>query len=73
MLQDIFLAGSINISINLCGSDGAVSQKLLDTADIDLLIHKKGGKGMPEHMRCDMKRNPGIGSNSADHIAHGLL
>ena len=60
------------MGVDLGGQDGAVSQEILDLADIRPVCHKLGGHRMAQHMRGEMGGYPGRPCAFPEHEADGL-
>src|SRR5699024_1517348 len=71
--QNLRLLSCCNMNVYLCGANGAVSENLLDQADIHPLFDQICGKGMPEHMRGDLPVYPGTPCISVQHSPYGLF
>ncbi len=71
--QNILLLGHRHMRINFRHVDGAVSQHLLNIADIHVRIQQTGRKGVAEHMRRDVLLDGGQRSIFVDHSAHRLI
>lgn len=73
MHQNIFLLGVGDVGVDFCCADGAVSQHLLDVADIHILLQQECGKGMAKHVGRDVLAEAGKAGIAADHKADGLV
>jgi hypothetical protein len=71
--QHLAMATIMDGGIDLGGSDGAMSQKMLDIADIDTLLEEKGRHRMAEHVRGKVESKPGPVGVVTEHRADGLL
>ena len=60
-------------TINFCCANGAMPQHSLNIPDIHILLQKQGGKGMAEHMWCQMLLNPGKFGITCNHKTDGLI
>lgn len=61
------------MGIYLGNSDRAMSQHFLNIPDIHIRLQKACGKGMAEHMGCDMQFNGGKFGVFIDHSSDGLV
>ena len=73
MNQNILLFGTRHMRINFRSAYGAVSKHSLYIPDINVLLQKEGGEGMPEHMGSDMLANSGKLNVAVNHKAHRLI
>ena len=71
--ENIFLFGHGYVGIDLSNINGAVSKHSLYIPDINVLLQKEGGEGMPEHMGSDMLANSGKLNVAVNHKAHRLI
>ena len=71
--QNILLLNIRHMGINFCCANGAMPQHALNIPDIHILLQKQGGKGMAEHMWCQMLLNPGKFGITCNHKTDGLI
>ena len=73
MHQNILLLGVGDVGIDFCCADGAVSQHLLDVADIHILLQQECGEGVAKHVGRDVLTETSKAGIAADHKADGLV
>lgn len=73
MVQDFLLLVGADVSVNLRGGDGAVSEDMLDVADIDIFLQQLCSEGMAEHMGRQMLGDFQGFLIAGNQQAHGLL
>lgn len=61
------------MGIDFRRADGDVAEHFLNGAEIDICIKERGGEGMAEHVRRDMKIDSGEGGTAVQHPADGLI
>ena len=71
--KNIFLFGIRHMSINLRGTDRAMSKHSLDIADVYVLFKKQCGKRMTKHMWSYMLLKPGNVSIVINHETDRLV
>ena len=71
--KDRFLFTDTRMSVDLSGSDGAVSEHLLNIPNIDVFFKQQRSKRMSEHMRSNMPRDLSILCIFINHVTHRLL
>ena len=67
------LLSDTRMCVDLCGSDGTVSEHLLNIPNIDVFFKQQRSKRMSEHMRCDMLIDPSVLGVVINHVSHGLF
>ena len=71
--QNVFLLYIGYMCVDFGSADGTVAKNPLDISDINVLLQQKSGKGMPEHMRCQVLWNVGKPGIAVDHKTDGLI
>lgn len=73
MVQDFLLLVGADVGVNLRGGDGAVSEDMLDVADIDIFLQQLCSEGMAKHMGRQMLGDFQGFLIAGNQQAHGLL
>ena len=71
--ENIPLLGHGYVCIDFRNMNGTVPQHLLNIADIHVCFQQTCGKGMPEHVGCDMQLDGSERGVFVDHSADGLI